>query len=138
MIYVIGSCELRDHKEECIVVKNKSFTIEEMTNIVGALSNLYCYKKNEKFCMPKELLYILCDKLQCKERKYKYRGELEFLERRIQTPMLHTTFVFCGELVIWIGIKEAMGYTRGRMWEIINTYMPKEEIDKIEAEWRRE
>lgn len=136
MIYIIGSCYLNNHIEECIVVKNKTLMIEEMTNIVGALGNLYVLCRDADLCLPAEVLNILCEKLECKERKHKYRGELEFVERRIQTPMLHTTFVLCDEMVIWIDIKEAMSYTRGRMWGLLHTYLEKEDIEQIEKNWR--
>ena len=136
MIYIIGSCYLKNHKEECIVVKNNSLMIEEMTNIVGALSNLYYYAKNEEFCPPTELLNILCEKLACKERKHKYRGEIDSIQLRIQPPMLHTTFVLRDELVIWIDVKEAMRYTSGRMWGILCTYFEKDDVEEIEAKWR--
>lgn len=137
MVYIIGSCYLKNHKEDCIVVKNSSLMIEEMTNIVGALSNLFFFCKNENFCPPIELLNILCEKLECKERKHKYRGELEAVELRIQPPMLHATFVLCDELVIWIDIKEAMAYTYGRMWTLLHTYLNKEDIEQIKEEWKR-
>lgn len=136
MIYIIGSCYLSNHKEECIVVKNKSLLIEEMTNIVGALANLYFLSTDKDLCPPEELLNILCEKLECKERKHKYKGELEFVEYRIQTPMLHTTFVLCDELVVWIDIKEAMVYTKGRMWNLLHTYLQKEDIEQIQKNWR--
>lgn len=135
MIYIIGSCYLKNHKEECIVVKNKSLMIEEMTNLVGALSNLYCSCKNTDFCPPIELLNILCERMECKERKHKYSGELESVERRIQTPMLHTTFVLRDELVIWIDVKEAMDYTTGRMWGLLHAYLDKKDIEKLEQNW---
>ena len=136
MVYVIESCSLRNHKEECIVVKNSSLAIEEMTNIVGALSNLYYFSKDEEFSPPSELLNILCKNLGCKERKHKYRGELESIQVRIQPPMLHTTFVLRDELVIWIDVREAMDYTRGRMWNILNTYLEEDDIKNIEEQWR--
>ena len=59
MIYIIGGCHLGNHKEECIIVKNKSLMIEEMTNIVGALANLYFFSTGKESCPPKELLDIL-------------------------------------------------------------------------------
>lgn len=136
MIYIIGSCYLNNHKEECIVVKNKRLMIEEMTNIVGALANLYFLSTNNDLCPPAELLDILCKKLGCKERKHKYSGELTFVELRIQPPMLHTTFVLCDELIIWIDIKEAMDYTKGRMWGLLHTYLEKEDIEQLEQNWR--
>lgn len=136
MIYIIGGCFLSNHKEECIVVKNKSLMIEEMTNIVGALANLYCYSTNEDSCIPINLLNVLCEKLECKERKHKYKGELESIQLRIQPPMLHTTFVFRGELVIWIDVREAMDYTQGRMWEVLHTYLEKEYIEILKEAWR--
>lgn len=138
MIYIIGSCYLGNHKEECVVVKNNNLLIEEMTNIIGALANLYFLSTDKEFCPPKELLNILCEKLECKERKHKYKGELEFVEYRIQTPMLHTTFVLCDELVVWIDIKEAMAYTKGHMWSLLHTYLQKEDIALIEKKWRDE
>lgn len=135
MVYVIGSCYLKNHKEECIVLKNEDLTIEEVTNIVGALSNLYCMCRNVDFPPPKELLNIMCEKLECKERKHKYKGELESIQMRIQPPMLHTTFVLRDELVIWIDIKEAKDYTFGRMWTLLNTYLDKDDIEKMKEEW---
>lgn len=136
MIYIIGSCSLSNHKEECIVVKNKCLMIEEMTNIVGALANLHYLSTDTGLCPPQELLNILCDKLECKERKHKYWGELEAVEQRIQPPMLHTTFILCDELVIWIDIKEARDYTRGRMWALLHTYLDRDVIEEIEKAWK--
>lgn len=136
MIYIIGSCYLSNYKEEWIVLKNKRLLIEEMTNIVGALSNLYFLSTEAEFCPPVRLQNVLCEKLQCKERKHKYTGELEAIRLRVQPPMLHTTFVLCDELVIWIDIKEAMYYTKGRMWEILNTHFKEEDIREIEEKWK--
>lgn len=127
---------MHNHKEECIVVKNSDLMIEEMTDVVGALGNLYFRSTNKSFCPPQELFEVLCTKLECKDRKHKYIGELEFVERRIQSPMLHTTFLLCGKMVIWIDIKEAMDYTFGRMWPVLNNNLTKEEIEQIEKEWR--
>lgn len=137
MIYIIGGCYLHNHKQECIVVKNDSLLIEEMTNVVGALGNLYYISSDKVLCPPVELLDVLCQKLACKERKHKYRGELDFVECRIQTPMLHTTFVLCDELVVWIDIKEAMAYTNDRMWSLLHTYLTKDDIEQIEQKWKK-
>lgn len=136
MIYIIGGCFLSNHKEECIVVKNKSLMIEEMTNIVGVLANLYCCSTNEDLCLPIKLLNVLCERFECKERKHKYTGELESIQRRIQPPMLHTTFVLRDELVIWIDVREAMDYTKECMWGLLNTYFKKEDMERLAAEWK--
>ena len=140
MIYIIGSCYLSHHKNECIIVKNKNHTIEEMTNIVGALGNVYFHFQKDThryFCPPQELFPILIEYLGCKDRKHKYKGELEFIESRLQTPMLSTAFVLRDEIIIWIDIKEAMLYTQDRISRILNTYLKKEDIEKIEMNWKQ-
>ena len=139
MIYIVGSYYV--NKEEWIVVKNKTLTIEEMTNVVGALANLHLFSKfskSEGLCPPIKLQSILCEKFESKERKHKYKGELESIYFRIQPPMLHTTFVLCDELIIWIDVKEAMDYTQGRMWSILNSYLQEMDIKKIQEMWREE
>ena len=140
MIYIIGGCYLTHQKEECIVVKNSDLMIEEMTNIVGALGNLYYRSKEEfqrYFCPPKELLPILCELLKCKDRKHKYMGELDFIETRIQSPILSTVFVLKDELLIWIDVKEAMIYKRDSMWGTLYAHFNKEDVEKIEEAWKK-
>ena len=135
MIYIVDSYFASNHKAECIIIKNDALLIEEMTNIVGALGNLYFRSTHRSSCPPQELLEILCEKFKCKDRKHKYSGELEFVAQRIYSPMLHTTFLLCDELVVWIDIQEAMVYARDRMWSVLGEYFAKDELEQIAEKW---
>ena len=137
MIYVIDNCYALNHKKECIILRNKNLSIEEMTDVVGALANLYYRNTDGRQCPPEKLMEPLCEKFECKDRKHKYSGEMEFIERRIQSPMLHATFVLHGEIVVWIDISEAMDYVFSRMYSVLNEYLEEDEIKKIETEWRK-
>ncbi len=137
MIYIIDNCYASDHKKESIILKNKNLSIEEMTDLVGALANLYYRSTSDHLCPPKELIGVLCDKFECKDRKHKYTGEMDFIERRIQSPMLHATFVLHGEMIVWIDISEAMDYTFGRMNVVLNEYLELDEIKAIEEKWMK-
>lgn len=114
MIYIIDSCYAENHKKDCIIIKNKTLTIEKMTDIVGALGNLYVQIQNETSCPPKKLWNVLCTNFECKDRKHKYLGELEFVERRIQSPMLHATFLLYDEFIIWLDFKRSYAIYPGK------------------------
>ena len=136
MIFIIDNCFASNHKEECIILKSKTFSIEEMTNLVGALGNLFFRSTNEHICPPNKIMNILCDTFECKDRKHKFLGEMEFIERRIQSPMLHATFVLHGEYIVWMDISEAMDYTFGGMNTILGEYFDADEIKEIIEEWK--
>ena len=136
MIYIIDNCYAANHKKECIILKNKNLSIEEMTDIIGALANLYYRSTNERSCPPEKLMETLCEKFECKDRKHKYSAEIDFIERRVQSPMLHATFVLHGEMIVWIDVSEAMDYTFGRMNTVLNAYLGRDEINEIEQKWR--
>ena len=135
MIYIIDNCYADNHREECIIVKNKNLTMEEMTDIVGALGNLYAKSKNITSCQPQKLWNVLCTNFGCKDRKHKYLGELEFVESRIQSPMLHATFLLYDEFIVWLDIKEAMRYTIERMYSILDEHMEQDEIQVLKESW---
>lgn len=137
MVFIIDNCYASNHKEECVIVKNKNLSIEEMTNLVGALGNLYFRSTNEHICPPTKIMNILCDTFECKDRKHKFSGEMEFIERRIQSPMLHATFVLHDEFIVWMDISEAMDYSFRRMHTVLNEYFELDEIKEIENEWRK-
>ena len=136
MIYIIDSCFAKNHKEECVILKNKDFSIEEMTDVIGALANLYYKSTNERLCPPQKLFEILCDRFECKDRKHKYISEMDFIEFRVQSPMLHATFILHGEIIVWIDIAEAMDYTLKRMDSVLSRYLDVDEIKNFETMWR--
>lgn len=136
MIFIIDSCFAVNHKKECIIVKNTTLLIEEMTDVVGALGNLYFSSSAARGCPPQAILEVLCEKMGCKDRKHKFIGEMEFVERRIQSPMLHTTFLILDELVVWIDIEEAMRYTAKRFRDILTKYFTQEEMDDLVKKWK--
>lgn len=136
MIFIIDNYFANDHREECIVVKSKKYTIEEMTEIVGALANLYHKHTNQRFCAPRALKNILCTNLDCTDKKHKYRGEIDFVESRISSPMLHATFLMRDEILVWLDISEAMDYTFARMFSILEEYFNDEEIENIKESWK--
>lgn len=136
MIYIIDNHFADNHKENCIIIKNTEFSIDEMTLIIGSLGNLYFYSTDQRVCPPRKLLEVLCSKFDCKDRKHKYTGELEFIERRIESPMLHTSFVLHDELIIWLDIKEATNYTFGMMWSVLNRHLFPADLEEIKMKWK--
>ena len=106
------------------------------TDVIGALANLYFRSTGERLCPPEKLLGVLCSRFECKDRKHKYIGEMDFIEFRVQSPMLHATFILHGEIIVWIDIAEAMDYTFSRMHSVLNEHLDLDEVRKIEDAWR--
>lgn len=137
MIYIVDSCYVDNHKDACIIVKSKNLCIEEMTEIVGALGNLCSSCNGDRGCVPQTIFNVLIEHFGCKDRKHKYHGELGFIALRVQSPMLHTTFVLRDEFMVWIDIEEAMRYTSKRFRDILSNYFTQEEMDEVVEKWRR-
>lgn len=139
MIFIIDHCYASNHPEECIIIKNKNLTIEEMTRLVGSLACFYNSCTNKEICPPREILDVLCKNIGCKDRKHKFVHEMKFIEQRLSSPMLYTAFVMNGEIVIWIDIKEAMNYCRdnAKNYLDIRDYIMEEQLMQIKKEWNR-
>lgn len=138
MIYIIDRAFAIEPEESCIIIKNTDLTIIDMTSLIGSLADLYCKTTIHHLCEPSKLLDILCTHFACTDKKHKYSGELYFIESRVQSPILHATFVLHDELIIWIDITEAMHYARSKVSPQLINFMSEETIQELERTWKAE
>lgn len=138
MIFIIDNHYAGNHEENCIIVKNDNLTIEEMIDLIGSIGNYYLRCTGRNSCQPRKLLNILCNKFESTNKYETYIHQMDFIERRLYSPMLHTAFVMRGKIVIWIDMEESMNYAMSRMWVVLNEYFVEDELLQVKKEWMEE
>lgn len=67
-----------------------------------------------------------------------YIDEMDFIERRVYSPMLHMAFILRGNIVVWMDIQEAMDYCINKMWSTLIGHFNQDELMEIEKKWEND
>lgn len=115
MTFIIDRYYTDNREQKCQVLKNRTYQIEEILDIIGLIIMLYKeYRPYPRKCEIREIKEILSKFFNCKDVKHKYERELPFVSARLSCKVLFQAYDMSGKLLLWIDVDEVEERYRGR------------------------